>query len=672
MSTLLIAVGSMIGFIVAYHTYGKYLADRLFSLSGSEPMPSVTQRDDVDFVPTSRGVVFGHHFTSIAGTGPIVGPALAVFWGWLPALLWVIFGSILIGGVHDLAALVISIRHRGESIGQTAGRLISPRAKVLFLIVLAMALSIVLAIFGLVIANIFKLYPESVLSVWTAMPVAALIGWQVIRRQRPMVIPCLAGLGVLYLTVYLGAYVLPLDLAAVLPAGATYLTPVVVWTVLLLVYAMAASVMPVWLLLQPRDFINSLQLFVALALLMVGLGVASLSGQADLMTAAPAIAQQVPADAPPIFPFLFITIACGACSGFHCLVSSGTTSKQLCSAKDAKLVGYGSMLGEGMLAVLVILACCAGVGMGRLQRSVVDGETVITRSTSVGAGAGMGERVTAAETASEGSAAWRSYYRTGTIAGQSGSAGAAGASDGTGESEGGWRKQGLDKKLAAFIDGGANFMSSIGIPLKLGVAIMAVMVACFAATTLDTATRLQRYVISELAGSTWPRAVGLGFIANKYVATTVAVLVGAAIAIFAGDSPGKGGLVLWPLFGATNQLLAGLALMVAVFYLARRSRPLAALAVPMFLMLLMPAWAMTFDLVNNWWPEEDWVLVSFAVGVLGLQAWMVIEALLLWRRLPKDPGGGGSGLAVEADREPSVAGFGVNEAVEEPTQPAGI
>lgn len=614
MSTLYVAVASMIGFVIAYHTYGRYLARRLFDLRDDEPMPSVTQRDDVDFIPTDRSVVFGHHFTSIAGTGPIVGPALAVFWGWLPALLWVVFGSILVGGVHDLAALVISIRNRGESIGQAAGHLISPRAKFLFLIVLVMALSIVLAVFGLVIANIFQLYPESVLSVWAAMPIAVLIGWRVIRQGGSLILPCVSGLVVLYLAVYFGAYLWPVDLAVILPTGSTYLTPVVVWTALLLAYAFIASVLPVWLLLQPRDFINSLQLLVALILLVVGLAVASWTGEADLIRSAPAIATNIPSDAPPMLPFLFITIACGACSGFHCLVSSGTTSKQLRSAGDAQLIGYGSMLGEGMLAVLVILACCAGVGMGRLERTFVDGETVVSRVSSE----------PAAESASEeGSAAWRSYYQTGKT-----SAVANGPTDPQSAGEvGGWGKQNLAKNLAAFVDGSANFLSAIGVPLKMGVAIMAVMVACFAATTLDTATRLQRYVISELSES-----VGFTLGTNKYIATGLGVGVAMLIAIFAGDAPGTGGLVLWPLFGATNQLLAGLALMVAVFYLARRNRGVAVLAVPMFAMLLMPAWAMTFDLINNWWPARDWVLVSFGLVILALQSWMIVEGILLWRR----------------------------------------
>ncbi|MCO8121051.1 carbon starvation protein A [Stieleria sp. TO1_6] len=600
MSTLIVAVLSMVGFLVAYHTYGRWLARRLFSLTDDAVMPSEECRDDVDFIPTKKSIVFGHHFTSIAGTGPIVGPALAVFWGWLPALLWVVFGSILIGGVHDLSALVISIRNKGQTIGQSAGRLISPRAKVLFLIVLALALSVVLAVFGLVIASIFAIYPESVLSVWIAMPIAVMIGVRY-RYGGGLVLPSLIGLGALYVAVYVGAYYLPLDLAPYLPTGSWLWTPTVVWTILLLIYAFIASVLPVWLLLQPRDYINSLQLFVALALLIGGLGLASLTGQADLATSAPMIASEVPADAPSMFPFLFITIACGACSGFHCLVSSGTTSKQLEKASDAQAVGYGSMLLEGMLAVLVILACSAGVGMGALSRT----------TNIVGEGAAARSVVNIQRGDVVGRDAWREYYRTGA----------------DGDPDAGWKQQNLAKKLRAFVDGGANFLTTLGIPLRLAIATMAVLVACFAATTLDTATRLQRYVISELALSANMRPL-----ANKYVASGIAVVIALAIAIFAGDSPGKGGLVLWPLFGATNQLLAGLALMVAVIFLARRSKPLAAVMLPMFVMLLMPAWAITYDLFENWIPERNIVLIVFGFSILALQVWMVVEGAMVWNQ----------------------------------------
>ncbi len=598
MSTLWVAVLSFVGFVVAYLTYGRWVARKLFRIDSASLVPSKELRDDVDYVPTRRSVIFGHHFTSIAGTGPIVGPAIAVFWGWLPALLWVVFGSIFVGAVHDLAALIISLRSRGETIGQSAGRLISPRARLLFLIVLALALSVVLAIFGLVIANIFALYPESVLSVWVAMPVAVTIGWWVYRRGGGLLVPSLVGLGVLYVCVYLGAYHLPLDIATVLPSESVWLTPVVVWTVLLLVYAALASVLPVWLLLQPRDYINSHQLFVALALLVVGLTVASVAGDADLAAAAPAIATDIPADAPPILPFLFITIACGACSGFHCLVSSGTTSKQLACESDAQAVGYGSMLLEGGLAVLVILACCAGVGMGRIDKST-DARGV-TQYAQIGTADGQQR------------AAWTAYYRP------PGPDGAAG----------GWKDHKLQRQLGAFIDGGANFLSSIGMPLKMGIAIMAVLVACFAATTLDTAARLNRYVLQELAS-----AVHIRPMENRYLATVVAVGISGAVALLAGDQPGTGGLILWPLFGATNQLLAGLALMVATFYLARRSRGVAVVALPMMLMLVMPAWAMTYDLIVNWIPQRNYTLIAFGFTILSLQAWMIGEGIVIYRKI---------------------------------------
>ena len=172
MITLLTAVLSFLGFIVAYHTYGKWLANKIFRLSPDATVPSVQLRDDIDFIPTKKEVIFGHHFTSIAGTGPIVGPAIAVFWGWLPALLWVVFGSIFIGAVHDFGALVVSLRNRGQTVGEVAGRLITPRAKLLFLLTLFFALTIVIAIFGLVIASIFAIYPASVLSVWIEIPIA--------------------------------------------------------------------------------------------------------------------------------------------------------------------------------------------------------------------------------------------------------------------------------------------------------------------------------------------------------------------------------------------------------------------------------------------------------------------------------------------------------------------
>ncbi len=575
MDTVFVATLAFVGFIIAYHTYGRWLARRVFGLDRDALVPSEQFRDDVDYVPTRKSVIFGHHFTSIAGTGPIVGPALAVFWGWLPALIWVLLGSIFIGAVHDFSALVVSLRNRGQTVGEIAGRLISPRARILFLLVLFLSLTIVLAIFGLVIAQIFKIYPQSVLSVWLAMPVAIAVGYWARRENANLFVPSILALLILYGGVYVGVRYWPI----VLPVE----NPTIVWTLLLMIYCYWASVLPVWVLLQPRDYVNSHQLIVALVLLVAGMFVAGLTGQAQLVATAPAISQTVPADALPIWPFLFITIACGACSGFHCLVSSGTTSKQVANEVDAQYVAYGSMLLEGALAVLVILACTAGLGMG------------ITNADG---------------TQAFGNEAWLTRYAPG----------------------GSWAAFGLGPTIAAFVDGGANFVSALGVPVDLAIGIIAVLVACFAATTLDTATRLQRYVVQELGATS-----GLKPLTNKHIATGLAVGLGLAVAMIRmpGRPAGTGGLILWPLFGATNQLLAGLAFLVTVFYLWRRGKPIWFAALPMSFMLAMPAWAMLWQMFNSqtgWWQQGNYLLFGFGIAILALQAWMIVEALMIWPR----------------------------------------
>lgn len=611
MLTLLIAVGAFVGYLVAYHTYGRWISRKIFQLDSDANVPSHELRDDVDFVPTKRQVIFGHHFTSIAGTGPIVGPAIAVFWGWLPALLWVFFGSIFIGAVHDFGALVISLRNRGQTVGEVAGRLINPRARVLFLVILFMALTVVLAIFGLVIAVIFRLYPQSVLPTWISLPLAIGIGLLVYKRGGGLLGPSLAALAVIYGCVAVGAYWLPINIAAPIdslnaaigadPADSLF-NVVTVWTMVLLVYCFFASVLPVWLMLQPRDYINSHQLVVALALLMIGVIVAGASGQADLAASAPMIATELPSDAPPILPFLFITIACGACSGFHCLVSSGTTSKQVDKETDAQYVAYGSMLLEGGLAVMVILACTAGIGMGAF-----DGE---------------GNQLV-------GRAAWEAQYDIGKS----------------------WSAFSLGNKVGAFVNGGGNFLGSIGIPLVLGVNMIAVLVACFAATTLDSATRLQRYVIQELAATLHVKPL-----TNKFIATGFAVVLAGIVAMIPaeGKGPGTGGLILWPLFGATNQLLAGLAFMVLVFYLWRRGKPVWFAAIPMVAMLIMPAWAMLWNMFRpetGWLAKGNMLLFWNGVAIMAIQAWMIVEAVLLMPRA--------KGILEEALpplRQPAMAG----------------
>ncbi len=201
MSTLLIALGAMVLYLVAYNTYGKWLARKIFKLDPDAPVPSIELSDDKDFVPTRKSVVFGHHFTSIAGTGPIVGPAIAVMWGWVPALLWVLFGSILIGAVHDFGALVVSLRNRGQTVGDIAGRVLNPRMRVLFMSILFLALTIVLAIFGLVIATVFKKYPAAIFPCLVQIPIAAAIGAWLHRKGVALLFPSALALGFMYVTV---------------------------------------------------------------------------------------------------------------------------------------------------------------------------------------------------------------------------------------------------------------------------------------------------------------------------------------------------------------------------------------------------------------------------------------------------------------------------------------
>ena len=595
MITLLIALGSFILYIVAYNTYGKFLGKKIFQLDAKNEVPSITQRDGIDYVPTKRNIIFGHHFTSIAGTGPIVGPALAVIWGWLPALLWVIFGSILIGAVHDFGSLIISIRNRGQTVGDVAGRVLAPRARLLFLSILFMALTIVLAIFGLVIASVFRMYPSAIFPCIIQIPIAITIGVLINKRGSNMLLPCILALLAMYLSVYFGN-------SGILNSFNLLLSEwsIITWVIVLLIYCYIASVLPVWTLLQPRDFINSLQLLSSIGLVMLGLIVAGIFGgqptTSDARTSLEIIApvarvgQNSPEGAPWIFPFLFITIACGAISGFHCLVSSGTTSKQISSEKDAQFIGFGSMLTEGFLAVLVILACVAGLGLG----TEFNGKTLV------------------------GQDAYMARY----------------------ESWGG--AKGLGAKIGAFVDGAANFLKSLGLSSEFAIALMGVFVASFAATTLDTACRLQRYVIQELASTMGTKKNPFNLFQNKHAATILAVVLAFSVAAtpapgadWSMQNAGKGGLNLWPLFGATNQLLAGLAFLVILFWMRRRKISLWFILIPAVFMLLLPGMAMSIELFKDggWIDKKNYLLVTFGIATLALELWMIIEAILAWPKV---------------------------------------
>jgi len=573
MDVVALMVLSFVGYIAAYRLYGRFLAKKIFGLSDDKVPPSKALEDGEDYVPTRKGVVFGHHYTSIAGTGPIVGPAVGVIWGWVPAFIWVFVGSIVMGAVHDFGSLVVSLRNEGESISECAGRLVGKRVRNIFFVIIFLELLIVISIFCLVIALIFAMYPGAVLPVWLQIPIAVVLGYVVYKRGGGLVLSTSVAVLAMYCTMLLGdayPFTIPGDVVKTLHVPATGM-----WAIVLLVYAFVASILPVTTLLQPRDYINAWQLFIAMGLITLGAVSAGLFHGMGIV--APAFNLH-PDGAPPLAPVLFITIACGAISGFHSLVSSGTTAKQLEKESDALPVGYGSMLLESALAGLVLVAVAAGIGMGYKGMSGVD--------------------------------AWNAHYSS-------------------------WQTAagGLGAKLQAFVAGSANMIETIGVPQGIAKIIIGVFVASFAGTTLDTATRLQRYIVAEFF-----QDIGVKAMANKHMATFAAVAT-AGVLTFVSGADGKGALKLWPMFGAVNQLLAALGLLVVSVYLKRKGglKHLVT-SIPCVFMLAMTLWAVTLNELG--FIKKANYFLAAVNGVTGVMAvWMTIESVIAFIAKPKEADG---------------------------------
>jgi carbon starvation protein len=554
-------VAAVVGvlFFLGYRYYSSYLAKKVYALDPAYVTPAHQFTDGNDFVPTNKHVLFGHHFTSVAGAAPIVGPAIAVFWGWGPALAWIVLGTIFAAGVHDFGSLAVSVRHKAKSIGTLAGDVINGRARMLFLAIIFFLLTLVNAVFAVVIGNLFVANPGAVIPIVVEIPLAIFIGVYIYRTRSSALIPSIAGVIVLYALILVGnAFPISLDgLADALGVEQTRN----VWVVLLFIYTWIASRIPVWVLLQPRDYINSHQLFIALAVIGLGLIVGMNQIQAPVVN-------DVPEGSPSFFPFLFITIACGAISGFHSLVASGTTSKQLDKETDARYVGYMGAVGEGSLATGAVLAATAGVAASQAD--------------------------------------WQALYPD--FATASGGA------------------------VGNFVNGVAVFANNLAIPLDLATIFAAVVVISFAATTMDTGVRLQRYVIQEIG-----ELVGLRVLArNLSVATTVAVVIPLAMALLPGG--GEAGYtfgVLWQLFGTTNQLTAGLALSVIAVWVTRRGRNPVAILVPLVFLLAMTSWALILNL-RNFVEAEQWVLAPLDLLIFVLAVWLIAEAALSLRSAFRD------------------------------------
>jgi len=546
MNAIYLVVFAFAIYFIGYRYYSAYLSKKVFKLRHDELMPSLEHEDGIDFVPTRKHILFGHHFTSIAGVGPIVGPAIAVIWGWLPAFIWVVFGTLFIGAVHDFGCLAISIRYHGHSIGDITAKVIGPRSRMLFLIIIFFLVWLVIAVFANVIANLFIDYPASVIPINFEIIVAICIGLFIYKGKGKLLVPSLIALGLLYVSIFVGMK-FPLHMPAL------FINESQTWIIILLGYSFIASTLPVWILLQPRDFINSHQLFLALGALYVSIFIF----QPTIV--APAL-QLSAKGAPPWFPFLFITIACGAISGFHGLVSSGTTSKQIMHAKDARLIGYGSMIGESLLGLMAVLATTAGFA-SFFQ--------------------------------------WQTHYASWQTAGKLGS------------------------KINAFVNGGAYFLQNgLGIPESFSSIVMAVIIISFAATTLDTAVRIQRYIIQELA-----KVYRIQFVQNRYVAGFIGAFTPLILLI-----GGKHWIHLWPIFGASNQLLGSLSLLVISVYLFKRKSNGYVTLVPMIFLSLITFSSMIMNAIQ-FLNQKNWLLTGVSTIMIALALWILFEGVLTLRSL---------------------------------------
>lgn len=543
MSAVLLLVVGLACMAAGYFFYSRFVAQKVLQLDPGFETPAHAMQDGVDYVPTNKYVLWGHHFTSVAGAAPIVGPAIAVIWGWLPAFIWVVCGTIFLAGVHDMAAVWASVRNRGLSIGGIAGRVVNARTRSLFMVVIFLLLLMVNAVFGVVIASMMIKTPSSVLPVWGALVVAFIIGQCIYRFRMNLFWVSLIGVIALYTLIYLGPVyplAIPEDMMG-LPTNAW-------WIILLFVYAAIASMLPVWMLLQPRDYINGLQLFVGLIVLYVAIFLVNPT------VVAPAINDNVPAGTPPIMPLLFVTIACGAISGFHGLVSTGTTSKQVDKETDSRFVGYFGAMGEGMLALAAILAATAGFA------SLAD---------------------------------WQAVY---TAFGKGG--------------------------IGAFIDGGAAIMNAgIGLDPTLSATMLTVMAALFAGTTMDTGVRLQRYIFQE-----WGEIYNIKVFEKGWVATLLAVGSCMLLAFGAGGLKGDGGMLIWPLFGTTNQLMAGLTLLVVTVMLLKAGRKVWFTLLPMAFLLFVSIVALLLQL-RTFYTDGNWLLVVLDLVILACSILASLECI---------------------------------------------
>ena len=567
MNSIFLAFGGLLLFGLGYRFYASYIASKIFSIGNfSGEVPAKEFEDGIDFVPTKKEILFGHHYTSIAGAAPIIGPCIAAFWGWLPAFLWVVLGTIFMGAVHDFGALVVSVREKGKSIADITGSVINPRVRTMFLLFVMMLTWLVLAVFAMAIAGLFVNVPAAVLPINIEIIIAIVIGFVLYKKKMDAFIPSVIALILLYIFVYIGTFhPLSFEFFGLDKAAQSNL-----WIILLFIYSGIASLLPVWLLLQPRDYINSHQLLVGLGLIFIGMLIAQPIVDAPMIRVSGA-------GVPNMFPLLFVTIACGAISGFHGLVSSGTTSKQVSNIRHTKLIGYGAMLGEGTLALAATIAAVAGISL-----------VANCNLPAVGRVEDL---------------SWAVYYDS-------------------------WAHAATNK-ATAFVLGGGALIESLGIQSNLAKTIMAVLVISFAATTLDTATRIQRFILMEVGDS-----LKIQVLKNRYIATLIAIIPALWLTLWqvtdqSTGSSTQAGWVLWPIFGASNQMLAALTLMILSIYYWKRNRPVLPLVIPFIFITIITLTTLmvkiqSFAMTNRILLVIDGILIALILWML-YEGWMVFR-----------------------------------------------
>ena len=541
MNTLIIASILLLWLFLGYKIYGNFIEKRVVKPDSSSLTPAQELRDGIDYSPAKKVMLFGHHFSSIAGAGPILGPLLGVlYFGWLGALLWVALGSIFLGAVHDFTSLMTSVQNKGRSLADISEKTLGLRTKIIFSIFIWLALALVIAVFARVASDTLVSQPEIVFPTFGLIFIAMVFGWLIYKKGVRVPIATVISLLILFILIYIGSLI-PVEL----PTKFFGLPGQMFWFMVLIIYSFFASSLPVWLLLQPRDYISTWILFLGLGLGYLGMIVAVPKVNAPAFVS-------FSSKGGPLWPMLFVIIACGAISGFHSIVAGGTTAKQLPNEAAGKMIGFGGMVTEAVLAGLVIF----------IASSALIWDPSGTES------------------------AFGFQYLMNTVG----------------------------NPIRAFATGYGKFVSSLpGMTVVLGSFFGMVMLNAFVLTTLDTGTRLGRFIFSELLGR--KKAI----FRNRWMASGI-------ILVFAGIlGATEGYKAIWPIFGASNQLVAALALIVVSSYLVSIKRPKAFTIFPAIFMLVTTLAALFYQ-GFHFFKNSQYLLGITSVFLIGLAAVIVYDA----------------------------------------------